>query len=329
MKGLIIIPKFYGYENQISFFLEKNHDFKSIIYNESDLVSKSIFYSIVLIFIEILIFIFGTSKRLLKLYGFFNKYRKSYDSLNLFLNNEISKLNSKKINKIIIFKGAGFSIETLNLIRNKTNLLYLYLWDSQIIYPEIKQTVKFSNKVFTYDIDDSLNNGWNYKPMFFNGIDKKIKYNSELYFCSYIAKYSFFRLLFCLKLIFNNPTKNFYFYFKFPFKINFNIFSSKLLFNSNTLDFEEVSNIYSNSKFLLSISEFSNGGFTQRIYDSFFFKKKCIVNHKNNKWNKRILDNLIHYSAIKSDQSKFVDLNKQFYKDKKIKFWISDFLNQI
>jgi len=118
--GLIIIPKFYGYDNQISSFLKKHHNFESIIYNESDLVSKGKIFSIFLVFIETLIFIFGPHRILLNFFGLINNYRKDYRALNSFLTNKISKLNSINYSRVIIFKGAGINTSTLKLIKSKT-----------------------------------------------------------------------------------------------------------------------------------------------------------------------------------------------------------------
>ena len=322
------MPKFYGYESQLSSFLEKNHDFTSIVYNESDLVSRGKIFSIFLAFIEILIFIFGPKRVLLNFFGLINNYRKDYRPLNSFLTNKISKSNSINYSRVIIFKGAGISTSTLKLIKSKTKLIYLYLWDSEIIYPEIQQTLKYSNKIFTYDIEDALMNSWIYKPMFYEKTTNEISNNIESYFCSYIAKFGFYRFLFCFMLVLKNTSKKFYFYFKFPINIHFNFFSSEFFLKKSSLNFDEVSKIYNDSKYLLSISEFSKGGFTQRIYDSFCFKKKCIVNHKNINWDKDTLDNIINYRKLKLDNGKFTNKGSQFFENKKIQFWILDFLDQ-
>lgn len=239
------------------------------------------------------------SEKLLRKYGEINSSSKNYLSLNNFLKERLISLPNKRY-EIIIFKGAGLSQSTIKLLKNLSSRITLYLWDPSLIYPESKNIIDASDKIFTYDKYEAEKFGWIFLPLFYS--PTSIKSNNHKSStkaltkrCFFVGKLSVIRLIHSLLFVlkFN---KNVVFDIILVWDINKTIqlkfLNSKIKLTNSRLSLDETYENYLKSDILLDIAEFSIGGFTTRIFDSIQFNIPFISNSFHKGWPPEIIRNI-------------------------------------
>jgi len=99
-----------------------------------------------------------------KVLNFFTKtlfnYNFKREHLNNILLQQIKKQEKQDITLII--KGDNLSIATIKKIKQNTNHLVTFLNDSMARYPRMKKVYPYFDKVYSFDPDDVVKNGFNF-----------------------------------------------------------------------------------------------------------------------------------------------------------------------
>jgi hypothetical protein len=179
---LLITPQFYGIEKEIISVLEKSGYEVVWIENKTLLLDYHGTKSKLKLFRRLYYFLFSPQKKYLK-----SEFKKIPDTRFDFL----FAINAHVINNQFIKKLKKANQDLVSL---------LYLWDSSGMY-NFEKEIKCFDKVFTFDSDDSLKYGINYKPNFFLKTDLVPAFKNDLFF---VGKFSTDRKL-MIDWIFNNP----------------------------------------------------------------------------------------------------------------------------
>ena len=65
----------------------------------------------------------------------------------------LSKID-KKVDYTLVIRPDYFSVETLQLLKNKTHQLVAYQWDGLDRYPKVKNLIPLFDRFFLFDVDD-------------------------------------------------------------------------------------------------------------------------------------------------------------------------------
>lgn len=142
---LMIIPKFYGYENQIETSLEDRGAYVHVIYD--NLEGLNYIYRFICVYIPKL------KSVLCKLYYF----------------RKIQKLD-KNIDFVFVIKGSSLTNEIIKSMKKRfkeTTTYIYYLWDNSANCPSCINISDEFDKVATFDKEDANKFGWDFRPLFF------------------------------------------------------------------------------------------------------------------------------------------------------------------
>lgn len=305
MKKIIFVGyRFYGYEKEILEELNKRYE----VY-----------------FIDITL---NTLEKILYKFFKFNIIRK-----------KIKKINKSKYDILLCFQDNKFGTKELELLKTtiKFDRAILYIWDDLLRVKNLDQIRSFFDKIYSFDLNNSLEENLIYRPTFYSERLKKYatvkilnKYN---YF--FIEEYRKYRLDFCNKLKkYLNNGYIFYYYNKFMLIRNKDI---KLFFNKEIhiypLDKVQYNEIFLSSKIVIDIPEIQQIGLSQRILDALYLEKKIITTNKNIKYEKFYNENNILIISKWKDFEKietFIETSYQKVKKEIVDYYsIEAWVNEI
>lgn len=263
-RALLIIPKYYGYEDKIiDAFTKLGYDVESIFEN---LPSISYYYRFVNVYLPQL------KQKLFDRY-----YYKALESKN-------------KYNLVLVIRGQTISTTVLSSIKkqNPEAKLILYQWDSVRNNMNAEVISGKFDKVFTFDMEDAKKYGWNYRPLFFAEEakrDKKRKYDVSMISAIHSDRLNIY-----------NALKNNYSYLNGYFYL----FEKRLVYlkqkyinkssefigvqdadiNFVPLKLDETLKVCSDSDIIVDFTHPKQNGFTMRTIESIGSRCKLITNNK-------------------------------------------------
>lgn len=316
-KILLIIPKFYGYEDIIVNEVKKNYKHVYMIYENRDWVS--LWHRFVYVYMS-------------------SKKRKVLDR---FYFDEINKLPSD-IDTVLTIRGSSLSSQILDYMRRyfQPNCKYImYQWDGVKNNLEILDFIDHFDGIYTFDSEDSKKYGWKYRPLFFDKslVENRDKVIDIAFLCSLHSQrakvlqnlqnicstydYKFFSHMYCNKFA----------YFKWKYigrKSEFiNTQDRDVAFKS--LSLLETYRVYAQSKIVIDYTHPNQTGFTMRTIEALGNKCKLITN------NKHILDadfynpnNIFVYDGADVSipesfiMTPYIDIDKDLYDYYSIEGWL-------
>lgn len=248
----------------------------------------------------------------------------------------------ENIDIVLVIKGSTLHEKSIEYLRNKYKCKFiLYQWDSIIINPEADKIAESFDEVYTFDIKDSIERGWKYRPLFFDhrkvykNMDKKyaiscictlhsnrarnIKYlinfaqnNNMEYFCYlYINRLVYLRQRYLKK--------------NSVFDVDYSMLQFK------TLTSEEVNHIYNTSKCVFDYKSPFQTGLTMRSIEAIGNGCKLITNNEFIKSEKLYCkENVWIYNEKKMDIpldfvcSPYKKLSDELYEYYSIDGWIKE-----
>lgn len=260
MKALLIIPKFFSYEIYIKKELQNiGYEVNTIYENVDDfsLISK-----IQIVFI-------GNKM------DFFNKY------FEMSIGNDV-------YNIVIVIRGSFLSGYILNLIKEKSPLakLYMYQWDSVKNNPNALNIAPYFDKVSTFDIDDAKKYGWKYRPLFYiNSNDRKTVRKYDIaYICTlHSQRVKLFQMLKDLDV-----RSYLYLYSKFSHYIKERYINKNKDFDGisphdvkfKSLSLEQSHDVMGEANIVVDYTHPDQSGFTMRTCEAIGHRCKLITNNK-------------------------------------------------
>lgn len=163
-KVLLILPKFYGYEEMIEKALEEKGAKVTRIFENRDWVS----------FWQRFVYVYLPKYKQKMLDNFFLKELKKAD---------------KDFDYVFIIRGSSVSNLVIDYMKEtypKGCKYYMYHWDS-VTYNENAIAIKDKfDRIYTFDPEDAKKYNWGYRPLFFNEslVENKEKDIEILYLCS-------------------------------------------------------------------------------------------------------------------------------------------------
>lgn len=308
--------KFYDYEKQIKDILEKN-GFEVEFFNYSS---------------------FRKIKNpILNLYNrlYYKKFKNS-NLKDIYVDKNIIKFlktNKKKYDYFLKIGTINLKEETLNLIKEKIEVLISHYWDSIKTSEEkllIDKEKKYFDKISSYDLKDCIRYELEYLPNFYTRISKnQIQNKTDVYtIMSDIRRKEF------LEKIGKNLQEN-----NIRYDINLvvkkeNIIKSNIInITDIKISMEEMLEKSLYSKTSLEILHSGNNGSTFRAIDCIGLKKKLITNNKNiinedfyNPNNILILDEENINIPKEFIDSPYEDLPKEIFEKYSLKNWAKQLL---
>lgn len=265
---LVIMPKFYGYENIIQKYLEKKFKKVHIIYENRDWVS--FWHRFVYVYLP-------------------NQKRKILDD---FFIKEINK-SSENIDAVFVIRGSSLSPLIMEYMKEKypSSCKYvMYQWDGINNNKNVINIAQYFDSVYTFDIQDASKYGWKYRPLFYiNNLVNTSERDIDISFlCSLhsqraeimsklkdicaINNYKFYSHMYCNRFAYYKWK---YIGKKEEYKDTNN---SDVVFKS--LSLEDTYKVYGRSKVIVDYTHPSQTGFTMRTIESIGNKCKLITNNK-------------------------------------------------
>lgn len=213
----------------------------------------------------------------------------------------------------------------------------LYIWDTIKRMKNYNNWIKNFNEVYSFDMKESEENNFIYRPTFYSKrLEKnKCKHKYEILF---IGAYSKERYLFLKEKILPHFSKyyiylywNFKNYIKnilkldlgmvFPLKIKKNIYNKKMY----------------RSQIIIDLLQFEQVGVTQRVLDALYLEKKIITDNKEisqyeffNKNNILIVDSKIQKSDVeKFKKVKYIKINEEIIEYYSLEKWVEDIFDEV
>lgn len=260
---LLIMPKYFGYENIIKNYLCNEGAIVEVVYE--NLNYYSFFYNLVL--------------KVFKKYNskiYFNYYKK--------------RITKSSFDYVIVIRGETLYKDSLEYIkRMNPNAKYcLYQWDSVENNANAIRIAKYFNRVSTFDMIDAKKYNWVYRPLFCSKFTKNRDHRTIDY--CYISSLHSNRYIIAKKLKENYKCKGFiflyaniFFYFKQKY-LNKNESFKEVEFNEvkfKSLSLEEVFDILSKSNIVIDYTHPKQNGFTMRTIEALGNKCKIVTNNKN------------------------------------------------
>lgn len=317
-KILIILPYYFGYQNQI-----KNH----LVQRGADvyLINEDV-----------------------NEFSFYNKFISIYNKglYNLILRKYYKEKFLKipnQLDSILIIKGSTISEQEILYLKNKYPKvkLIMYQWDSVTNYSKATQVAQWCDINITFDPIDAIENHWRYRALFFDPDmcnNKEQKSIDISYICSVhsdrvhlyneVIKFAKKHNLIFFNYLFSNRWS---FYRQKYFKKNksFMIKSSQLKFTP--LSSKKTAKIYDKSKAVLDFKFTNQVGLTIRTIESIGHKCKLITNNKQiikedfyNPNNIYIYDIENFNIPISFFQTSYIPVSKEIYYKYSIDGWLDD-----
>lgn len=264
---LVFCPKFMGYEKKIKNALSQKYKV-TIIDTEANLKPIRDDYNDLPVFYKAFYKINKSGRE---------KVRQSMlDQRRDYFNILIEKEDNNYYDYILVINGDGIPNSVYSKLKQKYGdaIWILYLWDDlQNLF--VNTQLKYFDKIFSYNIDDSRENGFRYIPMFSEQDEFMPKVNKE-YDIAIVATINSKREK-IVREIYNKykDIYKFYIYFYDP-KNKFDFFS-----NSSPLKYEQYTDVLARSRAVLDIGRMKQTGPTTRVFDSIVTYTKVISFNKN------------------------------------------------
>lgn len=264
-KAMLILPKFFGYDQEIVNALSSFGFQVTVIYENLDELNLAYRF----------IYVYGKGLKKPMLENYYNAHCPGDHDL------------------VLVIRGSTLSEKTVCEIKakNPAAKFILYQWDSVKNTPTALNIAKYFDKVATFDMHDAKNLGWTYRPLFYcqtTNVDTHREYDLA-YICSLhsqriavlqqIKKYAqgknlaLFSYLFAKKIIY---FKQKYFNRNEDF---LGLCDEEIRFSS--LSLEQTQQIYRKSKIIVDYAHPGQNGFTMRTIESLGHHCKLITNNKN------------------------------------------------
>lgn len=262
-KILLIIPKFFGYEDIITNSFLKRGASVDVIYENLDYLS--LFYRFIYVYAK------KYKKKLVDRY-----YRKH--------------INDENYDYVIVIRGESLFSDTISWIREKNpNARFiLYQWDSINNNPNSVKIASFFDKCLTFDFTDAVNQGWEYRPLFFG--DGSNRERNRKYKLAYISSLHSQRVKILMSLKKFSIEKNIYsFLYLYSPRLIFiknRYFCRKKEFqgvdfvNFEPLNLKETNTIYANSDIIVDYTHPLQVGLTMRTIESIGNRCRLVTNNK-------------------------------------------------
>ena len=261
-KVLVILPKYFGYEEKIvSEIIKEGAEVKAVFEN-IDYYNK--LYNIVLK-------IFSRKRN-----SILTKYYKK-------------KCNGFSHDVVFVIRGETLTPDFIEFYqaKNKSAKWFLYQWDSIKNNNNAIKIAKFFDSVSTFDKADSEKMNWNYRPLFF--LKESQRTEKRKFSLSFIASLHSERANIYFKL--KNQNKNDYFLYLYSNMFHFFIqkyFRRASSFNViksgdvhfKSLSLEKTNDIMGQSDIIVDYTHPSQTGFTMRTCEAIGHRCKLITNNK-------------------------------------------------
>lgn len=261
IKVLLIIPKFFSYENYIKNELEKLGYYVYLIYENPDEFSFKAKFQISLL----------------------NNKQKYYDKY--FKN----KIKDKRFDIVLAIRAAFLSESIIEYIRSTSPdaKFYMYQWDSIKNNHNALVISTLFDKVMTFDIDDSKKYGWKYRPLFY--IKSADRSGKRKYDISFIATLHSKRVRIYQIIKKSNRNCFLYLYSRCSHYLKERYINKNPDFldvsfkeiKRKPLSLEETNTIMANSDIIVDFTHPNQSGFTMRTCEAIGNKCKIVTNNKN------------------------------------------------
>lgn len=323
---LFIAPKFFGYEIEIKKEMEK----MGAVVDYFDERPKNSTFMKAAIRLNMKKIITKETKR---------HYKKIVD-----------KSKENKYDYVIIINPETISEKNiLDIKNNQTNADFiLYMWDSIKNKKNSLNSMKYFNKVYTFDKTDlTISEKIKFRPLFYiSDYEKIAAKNSFEYDICFIgtAHSDRYQLLKNIEKQALEKGLKIYYYFYFPSKIfflfrkvfdkNFKIAKySDFVFNS--LSKQEVIDIVAKSKVIIDIQHPNQTGLTMRTIEMLGAKRKLITTNTNiqeydfyNENNIDIVDRKNPKLNINIIKNRYFNINQEVYKKYSINSWLLEIMER-
>jgi len=318
---LLIVPKFYGYDKEILSEFKKIYKSVDIIYENRDWVS--IWHRFVYVYLK-------------------SKKEKILDDFYL---NEIKKLD-RDIDTVLVIRGSSLSSRILEFMKNyfSSDCKYImYQWDGIKNNKDALKIANYFDRVYTFDINDSKEYGWTYRPLFYcDKLVDSLKKDIDISFvCSLHSQRAI--IMDKLKKICSDKSIKFYphmycnrfAYFKWKYigkKEEYKNTNDKdVVFKS--LSLKETYELYGKSKVVVDYTHPGQTGFTMRTIEALGNRCKLITNNTYIK-DADFYDpnNIYVYSGTDINipenflETEYSELSSDMYNYYSIKGWINSLL---
>lgn len=323
-KLLLIMPKFYGYEDIIRAEAQRRFDKVYVIYENRDWVS--LWHRFVYVYMP-------------------SKKRQVLDS---FFINEIKKL-PKDIGTVLVIRGSSLSATVMQYMRKTFPSIcqyVMYQWDGIKNNSAALDVKEFFDSIFTFDVEDSKKYGWIYRPLFYDSnkvkiADKDIDISFLCSLHSQRAKIQEKLKELCLKdnyVFHSHMYCNRFAYYKWKYigrKPEYKDTNDKdVVFKSLSLD--ETYDLYSKSKVVVDYTHPDQTGFTMRTIEALGSKCKLVTNNRfivnadfYNPNNIYIYDGTEIVIPEEFISCPYEDINEEMYRYYSLEGWLDTLLGGI
>lgn len=263
-----------------------------------------------------------------------------------YYNNIIENQLKEKYDYIFFINAETILPEILKKFKKKysNSEFILYMWDSIKNKPKTKGLLKYFDKIYSFDKEDTfINKKIKFLPLFYIKSYTPKKTEEFLYDISFIGTIHCdrFKILHELKKECLSKNLKYYFYLFFQ---NKNIILLKKIIDKNLkelsskdivtkkLTHKEIENIYSKSKTIIDIQNFNQSGLTMRTFEiALGLRKKLITTNQNikeydfyNENNILIIDRKSPFIQKEFFDKEYEILDEKIYKKYSLKKWIEN-----
>jgi hypothetical protein len=195
----------------------------------------------------------------------------------------------QEIDHVLIVKGDGLSVATLQLLKSRLSnaKISLYLWDNAKNIPGIERLAAVCDRVLTFDPGDSHKSGWSFLPLFSRFSPRAPQLTENLpYDWSFIGSLHSDRHLVLRGLVKANPQLKYFVHcysqnvmagFLRSYRDPAAVLSREIPVTSAHLAVSEVQRISAQSKAVVDIEHPEQTGLTMRTIESLLQGQKLIT----------------------------------------------------
>lgn len=222
------------------------------------------------------------------------KYSKSYQkkTIKKLVNDISEKLKDIDVNVFIFINPTTFKESDVKKIfkNHEKAKKVLYLWDAIATYPIVKEIFGCFDKIYSFDLIDSKENGFEYRPTFASKEilacrDQKPELDNDVFYIASYSKARYFQLLKMEKLCLENNLKfKYHLYVRnklayFFFKLQ-NPKLKKRYVSTHVMTNDEKKEILLKSKAIFDTPLTTQTGITMRVIEGMILNKKIITTNK-------------------------------------------------
>lgn len=254
----------------------------------------------------------------------------------------IKKITQKQYDIVFTIRASSLSETVIKLIKKNSPhaKLYMYQWDATKNNKNAVAIAPYFDKVSTFDVDDSKNYGWEYRPLFYiKESDRNKERNIDLtYICSLhsdrLKIYKEIQIYHGRKFLYMYSKYSHYFKEKYLKRNQEFIGISDLDMKFRPLDIEKMNEILSDSNIVVDYTHPKQTGFTMRTCEAIGHRCKLITNNKNainadffHPNNVYVYDSQNFYIPSDFLNSPYVELPKETYQHYRIREWLKEVLD--